>query len=691
MVKSDQLFNEKELSWLSFNERVLQEAADKNVPVIERVRFLGIFSNNQDEFFRVRVADVKRQILINKAQNEADHSDSLLKRIHKKVLKLQADFEKIFKEVSKELARHKIYLVEPKELSHFHRQWLKQYFKNNVLRHITPIIINETTDLMAHLSDYTTYLAVAIRQKHGTQYALLDVPTDALPRFILLPPEKTKKEKKIILLDDIIIDCLDSIFDGFFKFKSLDVYSFKITRDAEFGLSDEIDLSVVEQMSEGLKQRVDAKPTRVVYNREMDDDILQMLKAKMNISESDDNLLPGGRCRNFKDFIGFPNVGREYLENKPLPPFKSSSFVNHKTVFDAMKAKDILLYYPFHTFDHFTELVRQAAFDPLVQSIKLNIYRVAKNSNIISSLMDAVKNGKKVTVIVELKARFDESNNIEWAKIMTEAGIRVVFTNPTLKVHSKLCLINRMEETGLIRYAHLGTGNFHEKTARIYTDFSLFTCHKEICDEAANVFDFIENMYKHHDYQHLMVSPIYSRIPLTNLIDNEIVNARAGKQAAITVKVNNLVDKPLILKLYEASQAGVKIRMIIRGMCELVPGAKGLSENIEIISIVDRFLEHPRVMIFHNGGNEKVYISSADWMTRNIDHRVEVACPIYDEELKKRIKDIIALQFNDTTKARVIDAEQKNQYVKRGNRKKIRSQVAIYNYLKATEESELVK
>ncbi|WP_111978350.1 polyphosphate kinase 1 [Algibacillus agarilyticus] len=686
MAKSEQLFNQKELSWLSFNERVLQEAGDKSVPVVERVRFLGIFSNNLDEFFRVRFADVKRQILINNEHSDDPEDESLLKKIQKKILKLQDNFERIHKDVVKELIKHNIYLIDHSHLSAFHSDWLKNFFKEQVLRHITPIIVRENTDLISHLSDSTTYLAVAIRNGDSTQYAILDVPTDAMPRFIQLPAERTKKKKNIILLDDVLIHSMHEIFGGFFEYESFDVHSFKITRDAEFGISDEIDVSLVEQMSEGLKQRIDAKPTRVVYDRDMPNDVLNILKEKLNVADDDGNLLPGGRYRNFKDFISFPNIGRSYLENKPLPPLKHHKFLKFANVFKAIQEQDILLHYPYHTFDHFNEVVRQAAFDPKVKSIKLNIYRVAKNSNIISSLIDAIKNGKKVSVVVELKARFDESNNIEWAKRMTDAGIRVIFGNQHLKIHSKLLLISRKENGELVRYAHIGTGNFHEKTAKLYTDFSLFTQHPEICSEVEDVFDFIENMYKRYDYKHLLVSPVHMRIPVTNLIDNEIINARAGKSAQIILKVNNLVDKPLILKLYEASQAGVKVRMIIRGMCELVPGVSGLSENIQVISIVDRYLEHPRVMVFHNGGAEKVYISSADWMTRNVDHRIEVSCPIYDEKLKQQIKDLLDLQFSDTTKARIIDSEQKNHYVKRGNRRKVRSQVAIYQYLKLQEE-----
>lgn len=378
----------------------------------------------------------------------------------------------------------------------------------------------------------------------------------------------------------------------------------------------------------------------------------------------------------------------KYLENPPLPPLDSADFTVFDNAFDAIRNRDVLLYYPYHTFRHMTELVRQASFDPKVRSIRINIYRVAKNSRIINSMMDAANNGKRVTVVVELQARFDEEANIEWARVLTDAGVKVVFGTPGLKIHSKLCLISRREDDGVREYAHIGTGNFHEKTARIYTDFSLFTADKSLTAEVRKVFNFIENPYKPVKFTHLIVSPRNSRSRLYRLIEREIEHAKAKRKAGITIKVNNLVDKGLVNLLYKASNEGVKIRMIVRGMCALVPGIKGVSQNIKAISIVDRFLEHPRVFIFENGGDRDVYISSADWMTRNIDNRIEVGTPIKDERLKQRIMDILELQFADRAKARVLDKDMTNEYVKRGNRKKVRSQIAIYEYLKQAERAE---
>ncbi|OLQ89398.1 RNA degradosome polyphosphate kinase [Vibrio ponticus] len=684
-MSSEKLYIEKELSWLSFNERVLQEAADKSVPLIERVRFLGIFSNNLDEFYKVRFADVKRRILINQERGGNDNSKHLLTKMQSKALKLNEHFDDLYQELIREMARHRIFLVNEHQLSDTQKGWIQKYFRRQVLPHMSPVLLTQEINLLQFLKDEYAYIAVELKRDEHTQYVLLEIPTDHLPRFVMVPEQKGKRRKTIILLDNIIRYCLDDLFRGFFEYDEINGYAMKMTRDAEYDLSREVEYSLLEQMSEGVSQRLTAMPVRFVYERDMPEDMLSFLCKKLGIS-SYDSLIPGSRYHNFKDFIAFPNVGRDYLENKPLPPMRCADFNGYKNSFDAIKNQDILLYYPYHTFEHITELVRQASFDPKVLSIKINIYRVAKDSRLMNSLIDAVHNGKKVTVVVELQARFDEQANIEWAKVLTEAGVQVIFGTPGLKIHSKLLLINRREGDEIVRYAHIGTGNFHEKNARIYTDFSLLTADPEIANEVRNVFGYIENPYRPVKFNQLIVSPRNSRSQLYRLIDAEIANAKLGKKAQITLKANNLVDKGLINKLYGASTFGVKIRMVIRGMCALVPGVEGVSDNITIISIVDRFLEHPRVLITHNDGNPQVYISSADWMTRNIDHRVEVGAPVRDPRLKQRIIDIVNLHFIDTVKARWIDKEMSNNYVARGNRKKVRSQLAIYDYLKNVEK-----
>ncbi|EGR2723873.1 polyphosphate kinase 1 [Vibrio parahaemolyticus] len=684
-MSAEKLYIEKELSWLSFNERVLQEAADKTVPLIERIRFLGIFSNNLDEFYKVRFADVKRRILINQERGGSDNSKRLLSKMQAKALKLNEQFDELYSELIREMARRRIFLVNEHQLDEAQEKWITKYFRKEVMPHITPLLMKDEIDVLQFLKDEYAYIAVELRKEDHSQYALIEIPTDHLPRFVMVPEQKGKRRKTIILLDNIIRYCLDELFKGFFDYDELAGYAMKMTRDAEYDLRNEIEYSLLEQMSAGVNQRLTAMPVRFVYEREMPQEMLDFLCSKLRISNYD-NLIPGGRYHNFKDFIAFPNVGREYLENKPMPPMKCADFEGYANSFEAIKAKDILLYYPYHTFDHIGELVRQASFDPKVLSIKINIYRVAKDSRLMNSLIDAVHNGKNVTVVVELQARFDEEANIEWSKVLTEAGVHVIFGAPGLKIHSKLLMISRREGDDIIRYAHIGTGNFHEKTARIYTDFSLLTADQEITNEVRNVFGYIENPYRPVKFNHLMVSPRNSRTQIYRLIDNEIANAKAGKKAGLTIKVNNLVDKGIVTRLYAASNAGVKINMIIRGMCALVPGIEGVSENIRIISIVDRFLEHPRVVITHNDGDPQVYISSADWMTRNIDHRIEVATPVRDPRLKQRIIDITNIHFTDTVKARLIDKEMSNSYVPRGNRKKVRSQVAIYDYLKNIEK-----
>ncbi|MEZ8082938.1 polyphosphate kinase 1 [Enterovibrio norvegicus] len=688
-MSADTFFIDKELSWLSFNERVLQEAADKSVPIIERVRFLGIFSSNLDEFYQVRFADVKRRLIISEEQHGDVGVRELMSKIQEKVLKLNQDFDHLYNDILLEMARRHIFLVNERQLTEYQQNWLKRFFVSSLLPHITPIILTEKMDVLSFLKDAYSYIGVELKKEgQPTRYALIEIPTDDVERFIKVPEPKGKRRRKtIILLDNIIRLCLDEIFRGFFDYDSIEAYAMKMTRDAEYDLTHEVDHSLLENMSDSLDQRLTALPVRFVYQRDMPEDMIERIIKMLKISDYD-SVLPGARYHNFKDFIGFPNVGMKYLENPALPAIESTDFMRHNNAFDAIRARDVLLYYPYHTFRHMTELVRQASFDPKVRSIRINIYRVAKNSRIINSMIDAANNGKRVTVVVELQARFDEEANIEWARVLTDAGVKVVFGTPGLKIHSKLCLISRREEDGVQEYAHIGTGNFHEKTARIYTDFSLFTADKTLTTEVRKVFNFIENPYKPVKFSNLIVSPRNSRSRLYKLIEREIEHARAKRKSGITLKVNNLVDPGLVNLLYKASSEGVKIRMVIRGMCSLIPGVKGLSQNIRAISIVDRFLEHPRVFAFENGGERDVYISSADWMTRNIDNRIEVATPIKDERLKQRIMDILEIQFLDRAKARVLDKDMSNAYVKRGNRKKVRSQTAIYDYLKQVERAE---
>ncbi|WP_437886963.1 polyphosphate kinase 1 [Phytobacter sp. V91] len=683
----EKLYLEKELSWLCFNERVLQEAADKSNPLIERMRFLGIYSNNLDEFYKVRFAELKRRIIISEEQGQGTNTQSrhLLGKIQTRVLKADQEFDSLYNDLLLEMARNQIFLINERQLSVNQQTWLRHYFKHYLRQHITPTLINRETNLIRFLKDDYTYLAVEIVRGDTIRYALLEIPSDKVPRFVNLPPEAPRRRKPMILLDNILRYCLDDIFSGFFDYDSLNAYSMKMTRDSEYDLVHEMESSLMELMSSSLKQRLTAEPVRFVYQRDMPDAMVDMLRDKLTISRFD-SIIPGGRYHNFKDFIGFPNVGKANLVNKPLPRLRHVWFDKFRNGFDAVRERDVLLYYPYHTFEHVLELLRQASFDPSVLAIKINIYRVAKDSRIIDSMIHAAHNGKKVTVVVELQARFDEEANIHWAKRLTEAGVQVIFSAPGLKIHAKLFLISRMEGEEIVRYAHIGTGNFNEKTARIYTDYSLLTADARITNEVRRVFSFIENPYRPVHFDYLLVSPQNSRPLLYEMIDKEIANAQKGLPAGITLKINNLVDKGLVDRLYAASSSGVQINLLVRGMCSLIPELSGISDNIRVISIVDRFLEHDRIYIFDNGGDKKVYLSSADWMTRNIDYRIEVAAPLLDPRLRQQVLDIIDILFSDTVKARYVDKELSNRYVPRGNRRKVRAQLAIHEYLTSLEQ-----
>lgn len=672
-------FVPKELSWLSFNGRVLQEAADPSVPLIERVRFLGIYSSNLDEFFKVRVAELKRQVIINNAQGENEAAVNLLRQVQNEANKYQRTLNSIYSDLLEELSKHNILMRDQDSITQDQKDWVSSYFKHHVLKHINPVIIDAETDLVSFLKDEFTYLLVKLSNSTSEYHALIEIPTDKIPRFIRMPSEDNSVV--FMFLDDVIRVGMEMIFRGLYEYDNIEAYSIKMNRDAEYDLLGNIDRSVLENMSEALKQRLNAMPVRFSYDAAMPEDMVRFMAGELKMSAID-SMMPGNRYHNFKDFLSFPSIGSDDMENPSLSEIKSIQFETAITPFEAIAKKDVLLYYPYYSFDYFTEFLRYASYDPKVSSIKINIYRVASNSRVINSLMHAANNGKSVTVVVELKARFDEANNVKWASFLTQAGVKVLFGLPTLKIHSKLCLVTRHEGDKIIHYAHIGTGNFNEKTAKIYTDFALFTANEKVTSEVNDVFRFIEYPYTRPVFNNLLVSPLNAREKIASMIDREIKFAKEGKEAAINFKVNALVDIDLIEKLYEASQAGVKIRGIVRGMCSIKAGVPGLSENIYITSIVDRFLEHPRVMLFNNGGNEELYISSADWMRRNLDLRIEVGTKILDPDLKERIKAILILQQKDNRKARIVDADQVNNYVQDGpNEKQIRSQIEIHDYL----------
>ena len=670
----------KEISWLSFNERVLQEAENKGVPLAERLKFLGIYSNNLDEFFRVRVATLKRLSQFGAKSKDILGYDpkATLKKLHETVLVQNSKFEKIYSFLIQELDKHKIHIINEKQLNEAQAGFVREYFIEEVRSRLMPFLIDNKTDL-PYLTDDAIFLAIILSNKKNgkKKYALLEIPTTVIPRFIVLP--EIGDDKYIMFLDDIIRFGLRDIF-FIFDFDEFSAYTIKITRDAELEIADDISESYIEKLSRSLTQRKRGTTVRFIYDRNMPDDLLKILKKKMNFGP-DDVVIPADRYHNFKDFMRFPKLGKKKFYYESIVPLPHPDIPSGKSILSAMKKKDIMLFFPYHPFDHLIDLLREASIDPNVTSIQITLYRLARNSSVINALLNAARNGKSVTTIVELQARFDEEANILWGNKLMEEGVKVIYGVPGLKVHSKLLLITRIKNNTSQRYAAVGTGNFNEDTARIYTDHLLLTTDIKITNDVQKVFNFFNVNYKKDNYYHLILSPFSLRNKINLLIENEIKNAKAGKKAYIHLKLNNITDFEIINNLYEASSAGVNIKLIIRGMNSLVPGLKEISENIKAIGIVDRFLEHSRFMIFHNGGKEDVYITSADLMPRNIDHRIEVTCPVFDKNIKNELKHIFEIQLNDNVKARKLDASLSNKFVKTG-KKEIRSQVEVYNYIR---------
>jgi polyphosphate kinase len=683
MLKKNIVLINRELSWLAFNERVLQEAEDKTVPLIERLKFLGIYSNNRDEFFRVRVATLKRVVKHQKKAEElmGENPVRLLDKIQKAVIDQQNKFERTYQIIIKELEKQNVSILNEKQLTTIQGSFVKNYFRTIVMPTLFPIMLDSTSQF-PYLKDKFGYLIIRLGRNElakKNKFALIEVPTESHSRFVVLPKEKDKNF--IVLLDDVIRFCLEDVFQNF-EHDYIEAYNIKLTRDAELDIDNDLTKSFVEKISKGLKARKKGQPVRLVYDSEIAPDMLDYIMKKIKLGK-EDNPIPGGRYHNFKDFISFPKIGHGELSYKKIEPLKHPDLKNQKSIFKAIKKQDVLLTYPYQSYEHIVDFLREASIDPKVQSIKITLYRVAKNSNIVKALINAVKNGKQVTALIELQARFDEEANIYWAGKLQEEGANVIYGVPGLKVHSKMFLITRKENGKINHYAHIGTGNFNGDTARIYTDHTLLTSDKRITEEVEKVFTFYSDNFKGGTYKHLLVSPFYMRKRLTQLINKEIQHAKTNKPASIILKLNNLVDSEMIKKLYEASSEGVKIKLIIRGICSLVAGVKGLSDNIETISIVDKFLEHSRVFIFYNGGDEKYFISSADWMTRNLDHRSEVAVPIYDKKIQHLLREIIDTLWADNTKARVLGSKQDNEYRQSNGKVKVRAQDAIYNLLKS--------
>ena len=676
-------YNNRELSWLQFNARVLQEANDKKIPLIERLRFLGIFSNNLDEFFKVRYATIKRIVEAGKMGRNflgGISAKDLLEEITQTVIDQQAHSLNILSDIQKELRKENIFIINETEVTPEQGKFISEYFIRNVSPAMMTIMIGELEEFPS-LRDSAAYLAVTMVMskedntfdaKHN--YALIEIPR-TIDRFVVLPPQGEKQY--VIILDDLIRHCLHNIFN-IFKYETISAHMIKITRDAELDIDSDLSRSFIDKISKSVKNRSVGDPVRFVYDKSIDQRTLQYLLDKMGIDKTD-SIIPGGRYHNRRDYMSFPRLGRPDLQYEKQEPLPIPGLSLQGSLFDRIAEKDYLLHAPYQTFMYVVKFLREAALDPKVKSIKITIYRLAEVSHIASSLINAKKNGKDVTVQIELQARFDEEANIKYAELLQSEEIRLIFGVKGLKVHSKACLVERLENNKTVRYGILSTGNFNESTARLYTDYTLFTANQKICKEINKVFEFFEVNYQVRKYRHLIVSPHYTRKAIYHLIDTEIKNKKAGLPSGIKLKLNSLSDFKMIDKLYEASRAGVKIKMIVRGICCLIPGVKGMSENIEAISIVGKYLEHPRLFIFENAGNTKVYISSADFMGRNLDNRVEISCPIYDEDIKKEILENFEIGWSDNVKARVISIKNDNAYVK-NNKPPVRSQFKMYDY-----------
>jgi polyphosphate kinase len=662
----------------------LQEAADDSVPLLERIKFLGIFSNNLDEFFRVRVAALQRMAeLGNKAKMHLEiNPESILEDIQEKVLEQQREFDRIWNEILRELKKKKIFLLYDTLLNKTQQQFVLNYFNEEVRGNVIPLMI-ESIHSFPFLNDKSIYLACTLSKKDKSiakRFALLSVPARRLPRFIVLPSKAN--EKHIILLEDIIRFCLPNIF-SFFGYDTFSANIIKLTRDAEIDLDNDVSTSLIQKIEKGLKNRKKGKPVRFVFDKAIDPSLLTYLVKRLGLSRKD-NLIPGGRIHNFKDFMNFPDSVFTEKSNRKKP-FIHPQLNNVNSLCNVILKKDVLLSFPYHSFESIIDLLREAAIDPNVQSIKVTCYRLASRSKIVNALTNAVRNGKQVTAVLELRARFDEEANLEWKEELEEAGVNVLLGVPNMKVHAKLCIIKKKVGTKIIEYGFISTGNLNERTALLYGDHCLLTANATIMADVNKVFKYLEQPATGvtilKSCKALLVSPVSMRKHLLQLISKEIQFAKKKKPASITLKLNSLSDEALIEKLYEAAKAGVEINLIVRGIFCMLTENKQF-KNVEAISIVDEYLEHARVLIFNHGGNEKVFISSADWMTRNIDHRIEAACPIYSKELIEEIKNILKIQQSDNIKARILDNDLANNYVNPRNTKKVRSQVEIYNYLR---------
>ncbi len=669
-------FKNRELSWLDFNERVLQEAADITVPLIERLRFIGIFSNNLDEFYKVRYATVKRLALSKekvKKFYKGENAKDLLNLITERAIELQNRSNLILDFILKDLEKENIFIVDEQAIPKDSISYIESFFLDKIQPKLKIVLLNEKDDF-PQLSESSCFLIIKVESKNkNLNYAIIQFP-DEFERFIVI---KNQDVKYVIMIDDIIRYHLFEIFK-IFNPSNISANMIKFSRDAELDFDDDISKSYLEKISQSVKDRLKGDPLRFVYDKEIDPNTLKFLLEKMNINSEIDSVIPGGKYHNKKDYMNFPILNNDLAYDK-IEQLLIKDFYKHKTVFESIDERDFLVHTPFHKFNHILTFLSEASIDPDVKRICITIYRLSKLSSVANTLINAAKNGKEVVVQIELQARFDETNNIDYAKLMQDQGVKLIFGIPTLKVHAKVCVVEKLINNKILKYGFISTGNFNESTAKIYTDFTIFTSNQSLLDEISNVFEFFSFNYKKFKYEKLIISPYNTKKFFKSLIKNEIKNAKSGKDAFIKIKLNNITNYEMVEELYKAAEEGVKIYLVVRGICCLIPNQKNVHNNIELISIVDKFLEHTRMFIFCNNGKNKTYISSADWMTRNLDNRVEVTIPIEDEKISNELNDIFSIYWNDNQKSRYVNSENNNEY-RKNELGIIRSQSQVYNY-----------
>ena len=669
-------FKNRELSWLDFNERVLQEAADITVPLIERLRFIGIFSNNLDEFYKVRYATVKRLALSKekvKKFYKGENAKDLLNLITERAIELQNRSNLILDFILKDLEKENIFIVDEQAIPKDSISHIESFFLDKIQPKLKIVLLNEKDDF-PQLSESSCFLIIKVEsQNKNLNYAIIQFP-DEFERFIVI---KNQDVKYVIMIDDIIRYHLFEIFK-IFNPSNISANMIKFSRDAELDFDDDISKSYLEKISQSVKDRLKGDPLRFVYDKEIDPNTLKFLLEKMNINSEIDSVIPGGKYHNKKDYMNFPILNNDLAYDK-IEQLVIKDFYKHKTVFESIDERDFLVHTPFHKFNHILTFLSEASIDPDVKRICITIYRLSKLSSVANTLINAAKNGKEVIVQIELQARFDETNNIDYAKLMQDQGVKLIFGIPTLKVHAKVCVVEKLINNKILKYGFISTGNFNESTAKIYTDFTIFTSNESLLDEISNVFEFFSFNYKKFKYEKLIISPYNTKKFFKSLIKNEIKNAKRGKDAFIKIKLNNITNYEMVEELYKAAEEGVKIYLIVRGICCLIPNQKNTHNNIELISIVDKFLEHTRMFIFCNNGKNKTYISSADWMTRNLDNRVEVTIPIEDEKISNQLNDIFSIYWNDNQKSRYVNSENNNEY-RKNELGIIRYQSQVYNY-----------